>query len=170
MFASWRTASSIKLVSLSRLGSAQQPSELYFRPRGAGIELDRLVQQGLGLGSIGQTPGCGTERHPELAFEDRTPIARLHQVHEVSEFFFAKQGVGQHRQVIGLIAIAFAGGSCLALSRSGITLLQIHLGKTRTKDRILRRLADRVVQLDFDGLEISFFDILFRWLSFLSAK
>jgi hypothetical protein len=139
-------------------------SELYLRPRGAGIELDRLAHQCLGLGSIGQTPGRGAERRPDLALEDPIAIARLHQVCEVGKFFLAKQGVRQHRQVIGLIAVALAGGARLALGRLGITLLQIHVGKTRTQNGILRRIAHRVAQLDFGGLEISLCDILFRLL------
>src|SRR5215472_10305880 len=76
-----------QLVSLGGFRSAQQPRERHFRPRSARIEFDRLVQQGLGLGSIAQTRGHCTER---LALEGRIPIARLYQVHEIGEFSLAE--------------------------------------------------------------------------------
>jgi hypothetical protein len=69
-----------ELVGLRRLRCVQQSRELNFWSRGAGIELDRLAQQRLGLGSIAQTRGRGTERRTELALEYRIPITRLHQV------------------------------------------------------------------------------------------
>jgi len=80
--------------------------------------------------------------------------------HEVSEFPLAKHSFYQHRQVIGLIAIALAGGPGLALGRLGVTQLKIHFGKTRMQNRILWRLADRVAQLDLGGSEISLYDVL----------
>src|SRR5580704_7526559 len=75
-----------QLVGLSRFGSSQQPCELYFRPRGAGVELNGLVQERFGLCSIAQTRGRRTQRCPELTLEDRIPIARLHGVYEVGKF------------------------------------------------------------------------------------
>jgi hypothetical protein len=107
-----------------------------------------------------QTRGHCTERRPDLALEGRIPIARLYQVHEVGEFPLAEQGVNQHRQVIGLVALKFAGGTGLALGRWGIAELQIHLSKTRSQNGILRRNADRVAQLDFVGPEISLYDMI----------
>ena len=79
----------------------------------------------------------------------------------LAKFFLTDQGVRQHRQIIGLIAIAFARGARLPLGRLGIPFPQIHFGKTRMQNRILWRVANRVAQRDFCGLQISFFEILF---------
>src|ERR1700736_1024496 len=150
-----------QLVSLGWLGSGQEPRQLYLWTDGAGIELDGLAQQRLGLGLIAQTRSRGSQRGPELALEDRIAVAWLHQFRERGKFFLAKQGVCQHRQVIGIIAIALTGGSRLALGRWGIAELQIHFGKTGTRNGILGRIADRVAQLDLGGLEIAL-----RYISF----
>jgi len=151
-----------QLVSLGRFTSVQQLCELQFGLRSTGIELDCLAQQCLGLGLIAQPNSRDTEGGPDLALENRIAIARLHQVYQLGVFVLAEQSVCQHRQVIGLVAIALARGARLALSRLQITFLQIHFGKTRPQNRISRRIADRIAQFDLGGLEITFCDVLFR--------
>ena len=150
-----------KLVGLLGFRSRQQACKLNFGPDGGGIELDGFAKQIFGLVPIAQSGFRGTERRSDLALERRSAIARLDQVQEIRKFLLTQQGVHQHRYVVCLVAIAFEGGPCFALRRCGVCELQIHVGQSGMKNRVLRRFADGVAQLDFGGLEVAFRDILF---------
>ena len=150
-----------KLGGLLGFRPRQQARELDFRADGAGIELDRFAKQILSLIAIAQPGFRGTERRSDLALERRSAVARLDQVQEIREFLLTQQRVRQRRYVVRLVAIAFEGGPCFALRRCGVGELQIHVGQSGMKNRVLRRFADGVAQLDFGGLEVPLGNILF---------
>src|SRR5262249_25667961 len=97
-------------VGFAWLGSGKQPRKLYLRTIGIRIKLDGLIKQRLRLGSIVQTHSRDTERGPDFALEGWLAITGLHKLNYVGEFLLAKQCLGQHRQVVSLIAVALAGG------------------------------------------------------------
>jgi hypothetical protein len=144
-----------------RVRARKHARELYLRPDSGWIEPDRVAQQRFGLFPIAHAGSGGAQRCPNLAFESRFAIARLHQLEEIGKFILTQQGVCQNRQVVRLIAVALAGGARLPLGQPDVAELEVDLRQSSMQDRILRRLANGIAQLDFGGLQVPLCRILF---------
>ncbi len=107
-----------------------------------------------------QTRRGHAERRAHLAFESRRTVAGTDQVGKIGELALAQQRRAQHRQVVGLGAVALARRARLAFSRNRVAELQVDAGEAGAQLGVLRRVAHRVAQLDFGCFEVAFGDIL----------